>query len=131
MFHILSIQNRDIIQKSNSLPGVDEGRIKGMLTYIHTHYQEKLELKDIAAAVGISERECSRCFSKSLGLSPFQYVLNYRIRRAAQLLSETDQTAAEIAYMTGFFSSSYFGKTFKTLMRVTPNEYRKIKENNP
>ncbi len=125
VFHILSVQNQDIIQRSKAAPGVDEGRIKQMLTYIQSHYQEKLELKDIASAAGISERECSRCFTKSLGLTPFQYVMNYRIRRAAELLSETNQPVAEIAYATGFFSNSYFGKTFKSLLGITPNEYRK------
>lgn len=124
VFRRISLKERDIIQTSKTAPRVDEGRIKDMLTYIHNNYQGKIELKDIAAAANISERECSRCFVKSLGLTPFQYVLNYRIRRAGELLLETEQSVAEIAYSTGFFNNSYFGKTFKNLMGMTPKEYR-------
>lgn len=127
VFRRIAIQNRDMIQTGSAVPGMDERRIKDMLNYIHANYQEKIELKDIAAAANISERECSRCFTKSLGMTPFQYVLNYRIRRAAELLSETNQPVTEIAYATGFFGNSYFGKTFKNLMGMTPNEYRKTK----
>lgn len=124
VFRRISMQKRDVIQTSKSSPGIDEGRIKDMLSYIHANFHEKIELKDIAAAAHISERECSRCFTKSLGMTPFQYVLNYRIRQAARLLSESNQPVAQIAYATGFFHNSYFGKTFKQLMGVTPKEYR-------
>ncbi len=125
VFRTIAIQNRDKIQTGSAAPSMDEGRIKDMLNYIHANYQEKIELRDIAAAASISERECSRCFAKSLGMTPFQYVLNYRIRRAAELLSETKKPVTEIAYAAGFFGNSYFGKTFKELMGMTPNEYRR------
>ena len=125
VFHLISVRNREIIQTGKAAQSMDESRIKQMLTYIHGHYAEKVELRDIAASASISERECSRCFVKSLGMTPFQYVLNYRIRRAAELLTETRQSVAEIAYETGFFSNSYFGKTFKGIMGVTPKEYRR------
>ncbi len=127
VFQMLSIQNRDIIRTGSASPSADEGRIKDMLTFIHSHYQDKIELRDIAGAAHISERECSRCFTKSLGMTPFQYVLNYRVRRAAELLTETRKPVAEIAYATGFFGNSYFGKTFKNLIGMTPNEYRLLK----
>ena len=125
VFHSISIQNKDIIQMGRISQNMDERRIKQMLTYIHKHHAEKIELSDISAAASISERECSRCFTKSLGMTPFQYVMNYRIRRAAELLTGTNEPVAEIANATGFFSNSYFGKTFKEIMGETPKEYRK------
>lgn len=102
----------------------DTDRLRLMMDYIHTHYMEKISLNDIAAAASISTRECTRCFRRTIRLSPMAYLNQYRIRTAAQLLLQTDDPILTISENCGFSSGSYFGRIFQELMHCTPREYR-------
>jgi AraC-like DNA-binding protein/mannose-6-phosphate isomerase-like protein (cupin superfamily) len=99
-------------------------RAKIMLSYIHGNYMKRIELKDIASSANVGERECLRCFKKALSMSPFEYLTHYRIRFAAGMLVNSDETVTNIGEAAGFSSSSYFGKKFRILMGCTPRKYR-------
>ena len=103
---------------------LDDGRIKAMMGYIAAHYGERLGLSDIAAAALIGERECCRCFQRQLGLSPVEYLLDYRVSRACELLQTTGESVTAIGARCGFSSSSYFGKIFRRKTGCSPREYR-------
>lgn len=100
-------------------------RIRYMLQYIYTHYAEKITLEDIAASANVSEREALRTFKKALGKAPFDYLNEYRLDKARELLETTDLTITEIAVSTGFSDSAYFGKVFRNYFECTPGSYRK------
>lgn len=102
----------------------DASRVKDMLAWIHAHYADSITLAEIARAASISERECLRCFKRTIGLSPMQYLLKHRISAAAGLLRDTDATVTEVSRQCGFESPSYFSLKFKSLMGMTPKEYR-------
>ena len=102
----------------------DSERMKQMLNYIHSHYAEKLSLEKIASAASIGIRECSRCFDRSIRQSPMNYVSQYRVQMALELLMTTGYTITEISEMCGFSSVSYFGKVFRKYISVTPVQYR-------
>ena len=72
----------------------------------------------------LSESECLRCFRSSIGMPPIQYVKRYRVQKAAELLTSTDQKIAEIGAQCGFQDTSYFTRTFREIKGVTPGEYR-------
>lgn len=99
-------------------------RIKIMLQFIHDHYAEELSTKQIAASALISESECLRCFRSTIGITPIQYVKQYRIGRAAHLLTATQDKIADIAARCGFQDFSYFTKTFREQKGCVPTEYR-------
>lgn len=101
-----------------------ESRIKAMLTYIAAHYSEPLSLSEIAAVAYISPRECLRAFRKTLNISPIEYLIEYRLLKAQELLRNTDQSISDISASCGFSSSSYFGKTFRKQFGFTPREFR-------
>lgn len=105
--------------------GTDDGRLKAMLSYIDAHYAERLSLADIAAAASVGSRESARCFRRALNLSPIEYLLSYRVDRAAELLRATDRSVTDIALSCGFSSLSYFGKLFREKLGVSPSEYRR------
>ena len=101
-------------------------RVRKMLTYIQNNFSENLSLEDIAKAADISERECLRCFKKTIQISPVQYLLKYRVAQGAEmLLSDPTGSIAEIASACGFDSPSNFAKMFKRFYDCTPREYRK------
>ena len=112
------------IAQSRNIPDRDSLRIKDMLRYIHEHFPESLSVAMIAASVGVSESECFRCFKKVLATTPNDYLLQYRIRAAAGMLSATDSSITEICYAAGFNQPSYFSKAFKAALGCTPREYR-------
>ncbi|WP_346353047.1 AraC family transcriptional regulator [Azotosporobacter soli] len=117
-----------LLQQRSENP--DTLRIKSMLDFLHQHYAEPLELSQIAAAASISSRECLRCFKKNIGLAPIQYLLKHRVSLAARLLTDTAAPITEICSRTGFDSPSYFAKTFKRFLDITPTAYRKQQQKN-
>ena len=103
----------------------DAERMKAMLLFLYAHYAEPVTLTDIADAAGISSRECTRCFRRSVGSSPIRFLVSFRAQSAAQKLATTDDPVSVIAGACGFTSDSYFGKVFREMFGCTPREYRK------
>lgn len=104
----------------------DNQRIRKMLAFIHQNFADTISLPEIAAAADIGERECLRCFQKTIQVSPIQYLLKYRIMRGAEMLLENQtDSVSEIAALCGFDSPSNFSRTFKHFYNCTPREYRR------
>lgn len=112
----------------DSMQSQDNLRMRKMLTYIHKNYAEVISLQDIAKAADIGERECLRCFRKTIQSSPVQYLLKYRVMQGAeQLLRNPENSISQISLSCGFDSPSNFAKLFKRFYNCTPREYRKSK----
>ena len=103
----------------------DSERIKLMMDYVRDHYFENITVEEIAASAGVSSRECTRCFRRSIGSSPIEHLTQFRVRMAAKALRETNKTVLEISEDCGFSSPSYFGKIFRDLTGQTPKTYQK------
>lgn len=104
----------------------DKKRIGSMLEYIHSNFASPVTLDDIASSALISPREALRCFKRTIGRSPIEYLVKYRLMMSADALkNEKDKSISEIASSFGFDSPSYFSKEFKTYYHKTPKEYRK------
>lgn len=103
----------------------DAQRIRTMVRYIQEHFAEQLCVGQIARAAHIGERECLRCFQRTLHISPGQYVLQHRITHgAALLLKHPDISISQIASLCGFESPSNFSRNFRRYYKLTPREYR-------
>lgn len=124
LYHV----TEEIRSRVGSANAADETRIKQMMQFVEEHFREKLLLSDIAAAAGISGRECSRCFARTIQLSPVDYLNRYRMRAAAARILETDDPIGRIAEECGFASDSYFGKMFKRIVGCAPREYRGVQK---
>ncbi len=112
-----------------SLSSVYQNRLLTMLSFIQENYADKISLEKIAASAMISEREALRCFQTSIQETPFEYLMNYRVEMAKNLLKATTLSMTEIAAQTGFSNSAYFSKIFKRACHMTPLEYRKSVQN--
>lgn len=99
-------------------------RIKTMLQYIHDNYANEMTVSLIAQSAAISESECLRCFRGTVGTTPIQYVKQYRIQKAAHLLTTTQEHVTDIAAQCGFQDISYFTKSFREQKGCVPTEYR-------
>lgn len=118
------------IRKNVSLPsGKKENsvsrRMQRFLAYVEKHYAEEISLDRLAESANVSKSECLRCFRSSMQTTPYKYLMEYRLSRAAILLQETDEPIGEIAFRTGFHQASYFGKCFREKTGFSPRDYRR------
>lgn len=103
----------------------EERRVKQMLQFIQEEYASELNTASIARSATVSESECLRCFRHLLGIPPIQYLRQFRVQKAAELLRTTDWSAAEIGARCGFQDASYFTRAFREIKGVTPSAYRR------
>ena len=112
----------------------DRGRraqLQVMMQFIHANYNRPITLKEIADCVHISESSALQLFKQGIRLSPVAYLIQYRLKRAADLLAGTNQTVAAIADETGFSDAGYFCRTFRKQYQQTAMEYRKSQTERP
>ncbi|OOM74782.1 bifunctional transcriptional activator/DNA repair enzyme AdaA [Clostridium puniceum] len=102
----------------------DNERVKLAMQYIHKYYADNVLLDNIAMAANISKSECCRSFKRILKITPFEYLMEYRISKACELLLKNNESISNIAFDVGFNGISYFGKVFKKYRNCTPSEYR-------
>ena len=127
IWHLIIKNYNTVFEQPTEKKDTTLTRIKTMLDFIHSNYQNSISLSEIANSVNISDRECLRCFQKNIDISPMQYLIQYRISMAAKYLLETDLDITVICQEVGIENPSYFSKKFKQSRGITPSEYRKQK----
>mgnify|MGYP000457891058 FL=1 len=114
----------------NARPGdIKPASFDKMTTYIDEHYEQKIELEDIAKIGGYNVAYTSQFFKRQMGISFVEYVLRLRIRDATVRLASTDEAVARIASDCGFADVKAFNVAFKKHFNMTPTEYRKQVKN--
>lgn len=98
--------------------------VKNALSYIETHYTEKLTLSDIAENVFVSPWYLSKMLNKHTGKSFTDLLHQARIGKAKQLLISTNYKIGMVSELCGFNDIASFSKTFKKIENISPNEYR-------
>lgn len=89
---------------------------------------DKVTLKELAAKVYVHPNYLSSLFKKEVSISLFQYILKRKVEESVYFIKYTDMSLAEIANKFYFCSQSYYIKTFKQYLGVTPNWYRRPNE---
>lgn len=92
---------------------------------IRRGYAEDLSVNQLACEAGISPEHLIRLFRRHQGVTPSQYLWNYRIKRGIELLQSTGLTIGEIAERTGFKTSYHFARAIKRQTGRTPTEVRR------
>jgi AraC family L-rhamnose operon transcriptional activator RhaR/AraC family L-rhamnose operon regulatory protein RhaS len=100
-------------------------RIAEAIAHLETHYQEPIDLDDLARISHASRRSFIRAFRAAMGNSPIAYLIQLRINRAADLLRRSDQSITEVAFHVGFDDSNYFTRQFHKVIGVSPRAYRR------
>ena len=115
----------DVRSEMQSSAAHSRSRLQIMMQFIHSNYQQKITLDDIAGSVSISKNNAMTLFGKYLHTSPVNYLIEYRLEKAAKLLTDTEKSIVDTASETGFDNVGYFCRKFKSLFGMTPTEYRK------
>ena len=104
---------------------LNQSKLSLIEEYIDAHLDEKIGIEDLAELAGISSFHFAKLFKVATGLSPHQFVMQHRVKRAQQLLQNQSLSLAQVSFDVGFSSQSHMSDVFKKLIGVTPGRYRK------
>lgn len=101
-------------------------RLKPVIDFIDHHYNQKISIQELADMMFISKYYFIILFRTNVGVTPHEYLVNLRIKKAKELLVSTDLSLAEIADKTGFCDSKNLIMNFKKNTSMTPRKYRTL-----
>ncbi len=99
-------------------------RVRVAVRHIEAHFDEPCTLQSLAALAGLSRFHFVRLFSAVVGQSPNQYLINTRVRAAAERLRETETPIVQVAFDVGFNDISHFYACFRDAFGCTPRQWR-------
>lgn len=94
------------------------------IQYLHANYDRKIVLKEMARRLAVSSAHLCRAFYERYRVSPMQYLNNWRMHEAKELLKNTDLSITEISAKVGFQSVHYLSRRFAARENVSPLQYR-------
>ena len=92
--------------------------------HMDRHYDEELDLDEVARVAGVSKYYFARCFEATYGETPMRYLTRRRIERAQDLLRVANLTVTEVCMLVGFASLGSFSARFSALVGESPTAYR-------
>jgi YesN/AraC family two-component response regulator len=98
--------------------------INRICDYLEKNYEKKLTLDSIAAKAGFSKFYINRLFKQYKGTTVMDYLIQYRISKAKELLKDGEYTVKQISSMVGYSEPNYFTCTFKKIEGISPVKYR-------
>lgn len=111
-------------KRTGSLPARDRRRAVESAMWIDDNSDRPLDLETTAKAAGVSSFHFLRLFSNVLGVTPHQYLVRARLRRAARLLADDTRSITDVAFDVGFGDLSNFVRTFHRAAGVSPRRFR-------
>jgi AraC-like DNA-binding protein len=103
----------------------DRRRAVEAALWLDANAHREIDLERTAREVGVSPFHFLRLFSKALGVTPHQYLVRARLRRAARLLAEDERSITDVALAVGFADLSNFVRTFRRAAGVSPGRFAK------
>ena len=99
--------------------------IKEAINYMEQNFQNTISIEDIAAVCGINRSYFGKIFRNSTGRSPQEFLMNYRMVKATELLKLTSLSIADVGSAVGYENQLHFSRAFKNIYGVSPREWRK------
>lgn len=122
------LDHRQLVPKAVDHTAHSENMLQVMIQYIQMNYGMPITLADIADAASISKNTALRYFQENIGISPVEYLIQYRISMACKMLRETSEKIAYISDRAGYDNVSYFNRIFKKYVGKTPGQYRSVEK---
>lgn len=105
--------------------GEQNGCIKRVCNYIDQHFSESLSLKKLSEIACLSPFHFQREFKKYIGITPHEYLSDFRVGESKRMLLNSDDIA-DVAIQSGFFDQSHFSRIFRKTVGISPGKYKKI-----
>ena len=102
----------------------EQTTIKYLKEYVENNYIYDISMQEAAEEMGYSDAYFSKLFKQYFNQNFTAYLTEYRIKKAKELLSNTNHSIKDISRMVGYTDSNYFAKIFKRLVEEIPSKYR-------
>jgi AraC family transcriptional regulator len=114
--------------RTNATPGggLTRNNTRRVIEYVEANLGRAVTVLELAQVAELSTHHFVRMFKRSLGLTPYQYVLERRVERAKELLRIEPASLAEVGLSTGFSSQSHFTTAFHRAVGATPAEFQRL-----
>lgn len=120
---LLSLEaNRDAWRVHHALP---DRALRRTLDKMETECSSDITLESLALESGYSTNHFLQMFRASTGSTPYQYLLNLRIKRAQSMMNHKSMQLLDIALECGFSSHAQFSRMFRKILGMTPSQYRR------
>ena len=103
----------------------DHERMQLIYKYVETNFQEEINLDQAAQLISMTVPAFCRYFKKLSNKTFIQFTNEFRIAHACRLLTDEDQSIAEVSFDSGFNNLSHFNKQFKKITGLSPRDYRR------
>ncbi len=105
--------------------GLTRSQLERVIDYMKANLTQVLSILDLATLTSMSESPFSRSFKQSVGIAPYQYLMQQRVERAKQLLKQQAISISNIALDCGFSNQTHLTKVFRQMTGMTPKAYQK------
>ena len=101
--------------------------IRESLSFIEQNFQNDITVEDIAGACGLNRSYFGKIFKSAVGKTPQEFLLNYRMIKAAELLKLTPLSLGDISNAVGYINQLHFSRAFKNVYGMSPRDWRNQK----
>lgn len=101
------------------------------INFIEQNFQNNISVEDIADTCGLNRSYFGKIFKKSVGRTPQEFLLNYRMTKAAELLKLTKLSIGDISKAVGYDNPFHFSRAFKHVYGMPPREWRNVNQIHP
>lgn len=116
------------IQQYKFHSSMSEFYLKESISFLEQNFNKNISVEDIAMVCGIHPNQLGKIFKEQFGKTPQDFLISYRMTRAARLLSLTNLSVKEVATAVGYENPSHFSRTFKQLFFVSPKHWREKRQ---
>ena len=121
-FFWILIENKDI--KTKDFQAEKNGFLKPVIEYMNENFSENITVSDLAVKACMSKSYFMQRFKDSAGMGAIEYLSQLRIKKACEILKDSDMSSCDTAFMCGFRNLSNFNRQFRKIVGMTPKEYR-------
>jgi len=107
--------------------GTSQPKLVKAVSLMEANIEEPMTLDELAQYVGLSRRQLERLFQKYLNCVPTRYYMEIRLRRARQLLLQTEMSVFDVAFACGFVSAPHFSKCYRDFFGIPPRDERRLR----
>lgn len=105
---------------------IREHYIRQALHFIEMNYSHSINIEDLARELNLNRKYMSKLFKEIVGATPQNYLIRYRMERAAELMKNTSLSIGEISQSVGYPDQLLFSRMFKKVMGAAPRDHRKL-----
>lgn len=126
IYRFMSVLSRSLRTPADNHGPKDNEHVKAAVQYLQSHYDQKVDIEDVAYDLALNRSYLSRIFKAHMGISPKEFLTQFRLSKARELLILTRLSVDEVAHSCGYANALAFGKVFRQEMNMNATAFRRL-----